>query len=169
MVGQDEGFEFLPSDDIDEVETAAAEDDAVHVQRPDDARELLTVEAEDFDADGLDEDEADELEGESGEADELEGESGEAAVDAGDAASEAAAPDRTEEHEADLQEVIRRQYGLVGDQPDDDLLADDGLRPPSTGEFVCRSCFLRRPTSQMADADRRTCVDCTAGDALAGR
>lgn len=158
MVGQDEGFEFLPSDDIDEVETAAAEDDAVHVQRPDDAKELLTVEAEDFDADGLDEDEADELEGESGEA----------AVDAGDAASEAAAPDRTEEHEADLQEIIRRQYGLVGAQPDDDLLADDGLRPPSTGEFVCRSCFLRRPTSQMADADRRTCVDCTPGDALAG-
>jgi len=164
VVGQDEDFEFLPSDDIDEVETAAAEDDAVHIQRPDDARELLTVEAEDFDADGLDEDEADELEGESGEAG-----PGETEGDAGEAASEAAAPDGAEEREADLQEIIRQQYGLVGDQPDDDLLADDGLRRPSTGEFVCRSCFLRRPASQMADADRRTCVDCAAGDALAGR
>lgn len=159
MVGQDEGFEFLPSDDVDEVETPAAEDDAVHVERPDDARELLTVEAEDFDADGLDEDEADELGEESGEPED----------DAAAVASEAAAPGGPEEREADLQEIIRRQYGLLGDQPDDDLRADDGLRPPSTGEFVCRSCFLRRPVSQMADAGRRTCVDCAAGDALAGR
>ena len=159
MVGQDDGFEFLPSDDVDEVETPAAEDDAVHVQRPDDARELLTVEAEDFDADGLDEDEADELGEETGEPED----------DAGAVASEAAAPGGAEESEADLQEIIRRQYGLLGDQPDDDLRADDGLRSPSTGALVRRSCFLPRPASQTADAGRRICADSAAGDALAGR
>jgi hypothetical protein len=157
VVGQDDDFEFLPSDDIDEVETPAAEDDAVHVQRPDEARELLTVEAEDFDADGLDEDEADELGTADGER---------ASADAG-AASGAPAPEGADEHESDLQEVIRRQYGLMGDQPDDDLRPDDGLRQPGTGEFVCRSCFLRRPASQLADADGHTCVDCAAGDAAA--
>ncbi|HEX6419683.1 MAG TPA: hypothetical protein VFZ77_14385 [Acidimicrobiales bacterium] len=153
MAGRDDDFEFLPTDDLDEVEDRGPEDGAVHVHEPDESRELLTVEAEEFDADGLDEDEADELEVEAEEAEGTD-QPGEAAV----------APRSPAEREDDLQEVLRRQYGLVGEQPDDDLVADENVRPPRRGEFVCRSCFLRRPITQLADAAAGTCVDCAAAD-----
>lgn len=149
MAGPDDDLEFLPSDDLEEVEPPGPEDGAVHEHEPDESRELLTVEAEEFDAERLDEDEADELEVEMEEAEEPEEEP-------------AVAPLTPGEREEDLQEVLRRQYGLVSEQPDEDLAREEGVRPAREGEFVCRSCFLRRPLTQLSDAAAGTCVDCAA-------
>lgn len=144
-----EDLEFLPSDDVVETEQAGAEEEAVRVHEGDEPRELLTVEAEDFDADTLDDDEADELE--EGPGGEEEGEGG----GDDDTTSE-------EEHEADLGEILHRHYGLADE--------DEGGGEPATGhrvravagdEFVCPGCFLRKPVSQLADPAAGTCIDCT--------
>jgi hypothetical protein len=44
---------------------------------------------------------------------------------------------------------------VVGDDDDDDGI--EGLRD---GEFVCRSCYMAKRESQLADPDRMLCRDC---------
>jgi hypothetical protein len=143
---QDESIEFIPTDDIVEAETAGAEEDAVHVEDGEQPKGLMTVEAEDFDAERLDEAEAEELEIEADEAAEAEDAGGE------------------EDHEADLEEVLRRHFGLLGEQPDEELTRDERreLRELGPGEFICQSCFMRRSASQLSDPAHGICVDCTA-------
>lgn len=149
VADQDEGIEFIPTDEIVETEAAGAEDDAVHVQDADQPKELMTVEAEEFDAERLDEAEAEELEIEA------------------DAAAEAEEAEAEEDHEEDIGEVLRRHYGIVGDVPDEQLTRRDegGPRDLGPGEFVCRSCFMRRSASQLSDQAHDVCVDCAANGA----
>ena len=45
---------------------------------------------------------------------------------------------------------------MVADDEDDDS-DDDSLRE---GEFVCRSCFMAKRESALADPERMLCRDC---------
>jgi hypothetical protein len=150
----EQDIEFVPSDELVEPELAAAEDDAVRLRARDEPQGLMTVEAEDFDADRLDADEADELEVEADEA---------TAAEVAEAAeAEVAAEEEVEdEHEEDLEEILQRHYGIVSAEPDE----QPDRRLTGAAEFLCRSCFLRKPTSQLSDPERSICVDCAANDA----
>jgi hypothetical protein len=155
MTDPDDELEFLPGDELTEREPGGAEDEAMHSGLAEELWELLAVEADEFDAEVLDEDEADELElriepDEPAEA---------AEADGGLPAAGAAARGEREE---DVQEVMRRHYGLVSEEPDEDLAREDEVPAAGDGEFVCRSCLLRRPASQLADPARGTCLDCAA-------
>jgi hypothetical protein len=139
----DHDIEFLPSDDVVEPELVGAEDEAVHVHEREEPRGLMTVDAEDFDADQL----LDEV------AEELEAEAAEIAAE-----PEATEEEMDQEHEEDLEETLRRHYGIVSAEPE-----EEPARQPTGAEFVCRSCFLRKPSSQLADPERSICVDCRPG------
>jgi hypothetical protein len=74
----------------------------------------------------------------------------------------------------DVQAVEARLDGLlkerlvVEDEPEDDEVADvddrsettDRVLPKQPDEFVCRSCFLVKHPSQLADKKRMLCRDC---------
>lgn len=50
-----------------------------------------------------------------------------------------------------------RVVAAVTGEDDDD---DDGIEGLRDGEFVCRSCYMAKRESQLADADRMYCRDC---------
>ena len=143
--GQD--IEFVPSDEIVEPEPADTEDDAVHPQEGEEPRVLMIVEAANFDVDQLSEDEADELEVE--------------AVEAAESETEAPEEPVQEEHEEGVEEILHRHYGIVSAEPDE----APPRSPTGEADFVCRSCFLSKPTTQLADPTRDVCVDCAANGA----
>ena len=78
-------------------------------------------------------------------------------------------PDDVEEP-LDVLLLERTSSGLLDeeeyDEDEDDAESDDrvdvGSRipPKRPGEFVCRSCFLVKHPSQLADAERILCADC---------
>jgi hypothetical protein len=139
-------IEFIPTDELVEVEPADPEDDAVHVRDGEQPQQLMTVEDEGFEAKELEEAQAEELEFEADEA--------------GVAVAETQPEDEPEE---DLTEIVRRHYGIASEEPDEELGTDETTpRRLGPGEFVCRSCFLRKSASQMSDPARRTCLDCAA-------
>jgi hypothetical protein len=72
-----------------------------------------------------------------------------------------------EDVEASL-DVILKERLVVEDEPEDDEVVDtedrsegvDQVLPKQPGEFVCRSCFLVKHPSQLADKKRLLCRDC---------
>jgi hypothetical protein len=72
-----------------------------------------------------------------------------------------------EDVEASL-DVILKERLVVEDEPEDDELADvderseatERVLPKQPGEFVCRSCFLVKHPSQLADDKKMFCRDC---------
>ena len=78
-------------------------------------------------------------------------------------------PDDVEEP-LDVLLLERTSSGLLDeeeyDEDDDDAEGDDKADPSSRippkrpGEFVCRSCFLVKHPSQLADPERVLCADC---------
>jgi hypothetical protein len=142
----EEDIEFISSDDTTEAEPVGSEDDALHIQEGEQSDEPTANEAADFD-DG----QPDEAEGEQPGAEDAE-------VDR--------APDADEQHEEDLTEVLRRHYGIVDDEPDEELARDEAEpRALADGEFVCQICFLRKSSGQLTDPRRHICVDCGADEA----
>jgi hypothetical protein len=142
----EEDIEFIPSDDTTEAEPVGSEDDALHIQEGEQSDEPTANEAADFD-DG----QPDEAEGEQPGAEDAE-------VDR--------APDADEQREEDLTEVLRCHYGIVDDEPDEELARDEAEpRALADGEFVCQSCYLRRSSAQLTDPGRHICVDCAANEA----
>jgi len=105
---------------------------------------------------------------------------GDAAVKTAEAEGEEDEDDETldleeELHPDDVEEPLdvllleRTSSGLLDeeeydDEDDDDTdeRAEPGSRipPKRPGEFVCRSCFLVKHPSQLADNDRVLCTDC---------
>jgi hypothetical protein len=79
-------------------------------------------------------------------------------ADAADVSVDDAEPD---EHEEDLEEILKRHYGIIED-PAAPGPPDDEPRELGPDEFACRSCFTRRSTSQLAVPAGGTCVDCGA-------
>ena len=78
-------------------------------------------------------------------------------------------PDDVEEP-LDVLLLERTSSGLLDedeyDEDEDDSEGDDRAEPGSRippkrpGEFVCRSCFLVKHPSQLADPERMLCADC---------
>ena len=72
-----------------------------------------------------------------------------------------------EDVEASL-DVILKERLVVEDEPEDDEATDQEDRtegnervlPKQPDEFVCRSCFLVKHPSQLADKDLMLCRDC---------
>jgi Domain of unknown function (DUF4193) len=72
-----------------------------------------------------------------------------------------------EDVEASL-DVILKERLVVEDEPEDDELADiedrsevaERVLPKQPDEFVCRSCFLVKHPSQLADKKKMLCRDC---------
>lgn len=72
-----------------------------------------------------------------------------------------------EDVEASL-DVILKERLVVEDEPDDEEPADvedrsemsERVRPKQPDEFVCRSCFLVKHPSQLADKKKMLCRDC---------
>ncbi|MGQ0617664.1 MAG: DUF4193 family protein [Acidimicrobiia bacterium] len=70
--------------------------------------------------------------------------------------------------EADLDTILKDRIAAADDDeedeeepPDTDDRADGNrIQPRRPGEFVCRSCFLVKPHTQLADATLQLCADC---------
>jgi hypothetical protein len=70
--------------------------------------------------------------------------------------------------EADLDTILKDRLVVADDDEDDDEEPpepeDRGegakVRPRAPGEFVCRSCFLVKHPSQLADQTLLLCRDC---------
>ncbi|HLT69183.1 MAG TPA: hypothetical protein VKZ72_03385 [Acidimicrobiales bacterium] len=137
----DDELEFLPTEELDEDVRPGPEDAAIHVEDEPEASEGggTGVEA---DTDPGDDDRVDE------------------ALDLtpDDEAVPDTAPD--DEREEDVLRVVQRHMGRLGDDSDPPVTRDDELRPPVDGEFVCRSCFLRRPPALRVAPGTDLCVDC---------
>jgi hypothetical protein len=65
------------------------------------------------------------------------------------------------------EETSERPAADDAEEEDEDVPVDsedraDGtkIQPRRPGEFVCQSCFLLKPQSQLADAKRKLCNDC---------
>lgn len=57
----------------------------------------------------------------------------------------------------DDEDEARVVAAVVSEDDDDDGSEIDGLRD---GEFVCRSCYMAKRDTQLADAERLLCRDC---------
>src|ERR1700689_3184816 len=84
----------------------------------------------------------------------------------GDEEEEEEEPD-DEDVEASL-DVILKERLVVEDEPEDEEATDqedktegnERVLPKQPDEFVCRSCFLVKHPSQLADAKKMLCRDC---------
>lgn len=112
----------------------------------------VDLDADDLDDDLEDDDEDDdeELEDDDEDAADEGLDTAPADADGDDAVAAGLALDPAfEEDDEDLAAVV------VGDDDDDEDV--DGIR---AGEFVCRSCFLAKRDTQLADPERMLCRDC---------
>ncbi|MDA8315326.1 MAG: DUF4193 family protein [Actinomycetota bacterium] len=156
-------------------------DDLDDVTIPDDLDALDDdLEIDETGADELDEDLGDELDEDLGDeldeedVEEEEGEGG-ATARAERSTEEAEVEDEDEDEideedvEASLDVILKERLVVVDDEPDDDEEGTDvddrtetGERvlPKQPDEFVCRSCFLVKHPSQLADKTRMLCRDC---------
>ena len=71
--------------------------------------------------------------------------------------------------EADLDTILKDRIAAADDEEEDEedevVDVDDRgdtnkIQPRRPGEFVCQSCFLLKPRSQLADSKRKLCADC---------
>jgi hypothetical protein len=69
-------------------------------------------------------------------------------------ADEGAALPATVTFDDDEDELVAAVAGVEDDEDDDEI---DGLRQ---GEFVCRSCYMAKLETQLADAEAMLCRDC---------
>ncbi|MGC8472643.1 MAG: DUF4193 family protein [Acidimicrobiales bacterium] len=156
-------------------------DDLDDVTIPDDLDALDDdLEIDETGADELDEDLGDELDEDLGDeldeedVEEEEGEGG-ATARAERSTEEVEVEDEDEDEideedvEASLDVILKERLVVVDDEPDDDEEGTDvddrtetGERvlPKQPDEFVCRSCFLVKHPSQLADKTRMLCRDC---------
>ena len=73
-----------------------------------------------------------------------------------------------EDVEASLDVILKERLVVVDDEPDDEEATDvedrsegsERVLPKQPDEFVCRSCFLVKHPSQLADSKRMLCRDC---------
>ena len=74
-----------------------------------------------------------------------------------------------EDVEASLDVILKERLVVIDDEPDDDeegsdvedrTEAGERVLPKQPDEFVCRSCFLVKHPSQLADKTRMLCRDC---------
>jgi hypothetical protein len=132
-------------------------DDELDGGLDDDEVDEEDLDEEDLDEEDLDEEDLDDEDLDDELDEELQDDEEPADLDAGSdvpAVGEGATPSLAldpafEEDDEDLAAVV------VGDEDEDEDV--DGLRD---GEFVCRSCFLAKRDTQLADPERMLCRDC---------
>jgi hypothetical protein len=92
------------------------------------------------------------------EEDEEDNEKAEAAIEA---ELEIEIEDETAINEGAVLDVLLRRSGVLPEHTETSEFDDETELPAGRreGEFVCSSCFLIKPNSQMGDADRRMCRD----------
>lgn len=134
----EEGFDDLPYDDFDEDFDEDFDADPEDLELDDDFEDELDETAIEEDLDELDE--LDDVADASG------------APPAGDADTGTPDDDTDDENE-DIDVELLAQAA-----EDDDL--DEALEGLREDEFICRSCYLAKGPSQLADARRMICVDC---------
>lgn len=147
---KDRDIEFIPTDELVEEESEDPEDEPAHAEDVEQLAGLEATQAEDVAAE----------EPEGAEADELAAEAVETPIDVEALEAE------EEEHEEDLGEILRRHFGIEEEEEQDEFALGEG--EPRAGrpkEFLCRACFLLKPTSQLADAVQGICRDCAANRA----
>jgi hypothetical protein len=153
------------SPDVDEVATLEEDDLDVDIEDEDVLEDIFddTLEDEADDIVELDEDE------EVAEVEEILTPSPAAVVEKsgeGDEEEEEEEPD-DEDVEASL-DVILKERLVVEDEPEDEEATDqedktegnERVLPKQPDEFVCRSCFLVKHPSQLADKKNMLCRDC---------
>jgi Domain of unknown function (DUF4193) len=160
---------------VEEIEAASPdageEEDLDEGELDLDDDELEDIDAEDEGLDGDDDDEevADVEDEEEDEVDEILTASPAAVVERsgeGDDEEEEEEPD-DEDVEASL-DVILKERLVVEDEPEDEEATDqedktegnERVLPKQPDEFVCRSCFLVKHPSQLADKKNMLCRDC---------
>ena len=71
--------------------------------------------------------------------------------------------------EADLDTILKDRIAAADDEEDEeeDEVVDvdergdtNKIQPRRPGEFVCQSCFLLKPRTQLADEKNQFCLDC---------
>lgn len=153
-------------------------DELDDVAEPDELEELDDASLDDEQVDDLEEGDVDELE-EDDDSDvevAVDGETAAETEPAEPAAARTRAEDAEEEEEEEPEDedveasldVILKERLVVEDEVDDEELPEpedrgegaERIRPKQPGEFVCRSCFLVKHPSQMADNKRMLCRDC---------
>jgi len=146
----------------------APEDDELEVDLDDDALEdLPEVDPldEDGDDDVLDDDEDDV----DIEVAEILTASPAAVVEKSGEAEDEEEEDEPEDEDVEASlDVILKERLVVEDEPEDDEAADqedktegnERVLPKQPDEFVCRSCFLVKHPSQLADKKKMLCRDC---------
>jgi hypothetical protein len=128
---------------------------------PVEARDVDTVEGDELEEAGLSELDVDEDgfddEDDEDEVDEVDGDAEDDAVlaEGGDGEDEVT-PVVPAEAAFDDEDEALVVAAVVGDDDDD----DDGIEGLRDGEFVCRSCYMAKRESQLADADAMLCRDC---------
>jgi hypothetical protein len=147
---KDRDIEFIPTDELVEEEAADPEDEAADAEDVEQLAGLEATQAENSAAE----------EREEAEPDKLAAEPVEAPIDIEAIEAE------EEEHEDDLGEILRRHFGIEEEEDQDEFALGEGeLRAGRPKEFLCRACFLLKPTSQLADAAQSICRDCAANRA----
>jgi hypothetical protein len=70
--------------------------------------------------------------------------------------------DETAINEGAVLDVLLRRSGVLPEHTETGEFDDETelLAARRESEFVCSSCFVIKPNSQMGDADRRVCRDC---------
>jgi hypothetical protein len=168
---------------------ATMPDDLDDVTMPDDLENALEIDDVDGDADELVDELVDDLDDPLAADDDLdevivddlvdddEGEGEEEGdddvIDAAEHAAEDADDDDDDEPdeedvEASLDVILKERLVVVDDEPDDEEATDvedrsemsERVLPKQPDEFVCRSCFLVKHPSQLADQDKMLCRDC---------
>jgi hypothetical protein len=160
-------------DDLDDVTIPGDLDDLDNDL--DDELEIDDADTDDLGDDDLDDDDLDSL----GD-DELDDDDDDDDVGAGPATDtvERAGTEETEEEdeededeedvEASLDVILKERLVVIDDEPDDDETTDvedrgeggERVLPKQPDEFVCRSCFLVKHPSQLADKKLMLCRDC---------
>lgn len=145
--------------------TVRGDEDALD---PVEARDIDTVEGDELEEAGLSELDDDAFEEDELDEDELEQDDGDGDVDV-DVDAEGDAADVLPEGE-DLDEVATAVPAEAAFDEEDEALVvaavvgdndeDDDVEGIRDGEFVCRSCYMAKRDTQLADADRTLCRDC---------
>ena len=162
------------ADDLDDVTIPDDLDGLDDELEIDEIDETGADELDDELVEDLDEDLDDELDEDVDEEEEEEGEEGPTGT-AERSADEAELEDEDEDDideedvEASLDVILKERLVVVDDEPDDDeegsdvedrTEAGERVLPKQPDEFVCRSCFLVKHPSQLADAKKMLCRDC---------
>lgn len=73
-----------------------------------------------------------------------------------------------EDVEASLDEILKERMVVIEEEPEEEDIVDledradaaERVKPKQPDEFVCRSCFLVKHSSQLANKSKRLCRDC---------